>query len=400
MELAGESDAGSGHGWSYLRRAKAYRALGDTEEAVADLDRAAKVNSTSVYLYIKVGSWLYRLGERDKAFAAYQRAEEVNPNNVYIYEHRVSMHLDAGHYQNALAEINRALQLGPRRWWVYKRRAKLHFYLGQYKPALDDLKQALELNPTDLSTVMWISPEAMATSEKAEFREGVKRLADHAVEVNGGSHAALGVRATLLSGFGEWEAARQDLEAMLDLEAISKTVEAHYYTPYRAALLSLALDDMERYRQLSQRMVASFSDSKQPQECHFTGWTCALAPDTLEDYSAVLSIVQRAVERDPENQQYLTALGAVRMRAGQYEKALDSLNRANTTANSENTSNAYAAYFRSMTLAHLGRTTEFQKALDAANELAERELNDESNPPAWNRKLTLEILREEARARQ
>ena len=38
------------------------------------------------------------------------------------------------------------------------------------------------------------------------------------------------------------------------------------------------------------------------------------------------------------------------------------------------------------------------ETLKQANQLASKELGDTDNPPAWNRKLTLELLQEEAEA--
>ncbi|MCP4853390.1 MAG: hypothetical protein GY903_02715 [Fuerstiella sp.] len=49
-----------------------------------------------------------------------------------------------------------------------------------------------------------------------------------------------------------------------------------------------------------------------------------------------------------------------------------------------------------MTEYRLDRKDDATTSLARANQLAEQELNDTDNPPAWNRKLTLHLLRKEA----
>jgi hypothetical protein len=51
-----------------------------------------------------------------------------------------------------------------------------------------------------------------------------------------------------------------------------------------------------------------------------------------------------------------------------------------------------------MTHHRLGNLEEARAALEKANELTKAELADEKNPPAWNRRLTLELLQKEAEA--
>lgn len=84
------------------------------------------------------------------------------------------------------------------------------------------------------------------------------------------------------------------------------------------------------------------------------------------------------------------------MRAGIYEESLATLERSMQGESTGNTSNAYAAFFRAMTLHHLGRNERARESLAEAIKLADQELSNESNPSSWNRRLTLELLRKEA----
>jgi hypothetical protein len=57
---------------------------------------------------------------------------------------------------------------------------------------------------------------------------------------------------------------------------------------------------------------------------------------------------------------------------------------------------AYAAFFLAMIQHHLDRFDIARESLTEAIKLADAALNDETKPPAWNRKLTLQLLRKEA----
>lgn len=60
------------------------------------------------------------------------------------------------------------------------------------------------------------------------------------------------------------------------------------------------------------------------------------------------------------------------------------------------TSSAYTLYFLAMAHHQLRHADEAECSLAEANVRAEAELDDIKNPPPWNRRLTLHLLRDEA----
>ena len=92
----------------------------------------------------------------------------------------------------------------------------------------------------------------------------------------------------------------------------------------------------------------------------------------------------------------MKSLGAILYRAGSFQEALEHLNIAAESAQTERTSAAYGWYFLAMTHHRLGHADDARQVLEQANEQADRELNDASSPAPWNRKPTLELLRKEA----
>ncbi len=81
------------------------------------------------------------------------------------------------------------------------------------------------------------------------------------------------------------------------------------------------------------------------------------------------------------------------MRADQCAAAKAELERALAMGNTDGSSENGAYYFLAMAEHHLGNEQAAGRQLEAANESANEELADS---PAWSRRLTLELLRNEA----
>ena len=150
-------------------------------------------------------------------------------------------------------------------------------------------------------------------------------------------------------------------------------------------------------------MLERFQDTQAPNDGYWVAWTCLLGPEAIEDYGPVVRLAEQAVEADPKSDSYLKTLGCVLYRAGRFEEAVQRLTEADKLTEAPDaaskSSPAYAWYFLAMAEHKVGHEEEAQKWLDKANEWTDKVLaeHDEGTAPlAWNRKLTLELLREEA----
>jgi serine/threonine protein kinase/tetratricopeptide (TPR) repeat protein len=346
------------------------------------------------------GDYFKGVGDYDRAIADYSQALKLLPATYDQYGdlHRISFSL--GHsfvcikqYQKAVDVLDPAcdgLKEGMYGYWMYKRRAEALFGLNRFEEALADLNTSLQREPGDTSTVTWIGTGRIADCSDKAFRTGILALADRAVELNLQSTRSLTARVSILIALDDHQQARKDLDTLVARE------DASFSVWYYAALLAIASDDAPRYHEVCQQMLSKFESSSNAVDVHFASWTCSLSPQALDDYTLALHLAQQAVDADPENQQYINGLGAVQFRAGQYAKALENLSAAAGSDESSNTSSAYTAYFRSMTEWQSDHKDDAKASLVQANEIAEQELNDADNPPEWNRKLTLQLLREEA----
>ena len=195
-------------------------------------------------------------------------------------------------------------------------------------------------------------------------------------------------------GHARWEDAAKALARLIELDA------AGWRDEYELALLSLSTGQHSGYRNACRRMIAVNSETTDAIQANFIAWTVALAPEAVEEYETALVLANRALEAAADNPQYTNSLGAVLYRAGRYDEALqklaalaEQLQEPDAQANS---SPAYCWYFLAMTHLAVGNTDQAHSWLDKANEWTEPILTNVEAPPPWNRKLTLELLRDEA----
>ena len=367
----------------------------DPETALRDLnDQIAQFPEVSCY-YRWRGELYNELGDHEAALQNLNRAVNLLPDRRLLRQtlfgpgdaitfRRRGQVLDAlGQHDLAVEDYTTCIQdYGASE--PYRYRAYSQFRQGNFREALADLRLAVERNIADLHHIPTVE---IVNCPDDEFRERFLELVDETVQRNDGSPDVLLARARVLAEFGKVDRVRADL-----LQAVGQD-DADYYTTYRAALLALRLREDAVYRTLCQRMVTEFADSEAPTETHFTAWTCALAPNALDDYELAIQLARHALEKEPKSQQYINGLGAILLRAGRYDVAKEKLEQALAAGESDNTSTSYIRYFLAMTEQHLGNDDAAQEQLKAANTTAEAEL---AGSPVWNRKLTLQVLREEA----
>lgn len=377
---------------TYVDRATILARMGRVDEIESDVQRAFEMALGSIDVSHEaalLARWLIARNQPRQAMViAGLAAKETDYWLVNVALCEAELALDD--YDEALGHIEKAIDYAPNESWLYKRKAKAEFRLGQYDEALASLNTSLTKNKDELSALTWISPTEVAICPNEAFRDGIIDLATQAIALTGGDSTAYQARAIHHLAQGNHELALQDLEYIASAEESQS-----YYSLYQLAMLQLKLDEVEAYRQTCEAMLAAFANSQQPIETNFTAWTCALVPQAISHSERAIEQAQRSVDAEPGNQQYLNSLGAILMRAGHYAEAKEQLQKALLVAGNNNLSPSYAEYFLAMTEHYLGHLELAQEHLQRANETAAKEL---AGSPVWNRKLTLELLRQEAEA--
>lgn len=360
----------------------------DNQQALGLVAGVLEVEPTNGGAYRTRSQIHFSLGNTTHALADASKAVEYAPNTS-TYSHRADIHIALSKFDLAMEDLTHAVRCDPENSYAFKRRGAVCFQLKQYPQTLADFTRAIDLNPVDVTTISWIPVEAIAGCASPEFRDGMTRLADRCVELNKCSVVSLLQRARLLAGLAESESAKADLKSIISSD------NGSYEPYYQAALISLMLDAPDLYKASCRSILKTTTATDTPIAKNFAAWTCALGPESLDDYSDAVAMGRTAVDAEPTNPQFLNSLGGVLVRAKLYSEAKPYLEQIVNHPNNEATSTIYAYYFLAITEHYLNNPDAASARLKTAHTLADQEL---AGLPKWNRILTIKLLRREADA--
>ncbi len=411
----------------------------DADQAIADCTEAIRHDPQCAVAHRHRGVGYCVKGEREKAMADFDEAVRLDPKDSYNLTDRAGEYLKRREFEKAAADYDRAAALGTMSWHHYKRLAVARFELGHYDTALESIAKAVELNPDDGTNVTWISLQKVAQCPEEQFRAGLLELADKAIELSKQASRAYTGRGRILAAIGREEEALADLKTAFDRIPDSQGADAAVFTEtceelaifcwelgdrpdvipylvkmaqlqpdkaiysYWAALAQLAGGPVDSYRDSCRDMVQKFQAAEAAGDRHWLAWTCALAPDAVEDYAPIVRLAEQAVESDPDSASYLNALGAILFRAGRCEDAVRRLGEASDLIRDADAPSksapAYTWYFLALAHQELGHEADAKSWLDKATAWTDQALREHEAGTAvvpWNRRLTLKLLRKEA----
>ena len=131
------------------------------EAAIADFDKAIKLNPRNIHTYYRRGIAKDAFGKHKAAIADFDKAIEINTEAVYLYLGRRNAKHALSDYEGAIADLDKAIQLYPEHPDLYNDRGEVQFRLGAaefsggnvekaqalYEAAIEDYTQAIKLNP-------------------------------------------------------------------------------------------------------------------------------------------------------------------------------------------------------------------------------------------------------------
>jgi tetratricopeptide (TPR) repeat protein len=169
-------------------------------------------------------------------------------------------------------------------------------------------------------------------------------------------------------------------------------------------MVRLQLGDRAEHRKECAAMLEHFRSCRDPEAHYWTVWTCIQVHDGVDSWTPLAQWAEKTLAADPKKFDWLTALGAVLYRAGQFEAAAQRLSEAEAAfrnAKAPVSTIAYAWLFLAMTHERLSHREQAREWLTKAVREIEQppaERAKDPNAGSWNRKLTLRLLRSEAEA--
>ena len=231
----------------YFNSAHSKNALGDYEGAIADYDKAIKINPDSDAAYNNRAHSKNVLGDHKGAMADCDKAIKINPNSDATYNNRGNAKNALGDHKGAMADCDEAIKINPCNHMAYIIRAYAKYSLSDLEGAMADFNQAIGLNQDDPTAYR---ARAAAKRELGDL-EGA--LVDHgkAIELNSDNDATYSERANSRNALGEHEGAIADCD-----EAIKINPESMYaYSDRSVAKKALkdykgANEDLKKFKEI------------------------------------------------------------------------------------------------------------------------------------------------------
>jgi tetratricopeptide (TPR) repeat protein len=172
--------------WSRLRSVLAFVLLlpasvaahGDLHEQIAAITRRIDEAPSRAELYVRRGQ-LHRVhGEWEAALADYDRAARLDPDLIVIDFVRAVALLDAGRPADACASLDRFLARQPDHAEAYATRARARLGLRQHLAASQDFSRAIALLPQSRPEHYIERARALAAAGDAHLDEALRGLDD------------------------------------------------------------------------------------------------------------------------------------------------------------------------------------------------------------------------------
>ncbi len=162
--------------YAYYKRGNAQSALGNHEAAIADYNKAVKINDGIFNIYFDLGLAKSKLGDNEAAIVDYDKAIKIDPESTDAYNNRGVLYDDLGDlesargntekaetfYKAAIADYDKVIQLAPESTGVYNSRGVLYDDLGDLESARGNMEKAeafYKAAIADYDKVIQIDPE-------------------------------------------------------------------------------------------------------------------------------------------------------------------------------------------------------------------------------------------------
>ncbi|MDD4003823.1 MAG: tetratricopeptide repeat protein [Elusimicrobiaceae bacterium] len=140
----------------YSFRSQLLRMTRKFSPALADINKAVRLDGGNWQLYLERGKLYYELRQNDKAYRDFTQAARLKPDYAEIYNYTGRMFLRVKMYGKAEEEFTKALSLFASAD-VYANRALARLRQNNPEGAREDLESALKLNPDDPKTYIGLA---------------------------------------------------------------------------------------------------------------------------------------------------------------------------------------------------------------------------------------------------
>lgn len=195
----------------YLRRASVHKLRGETDDALADCDKAVELSPSSAAFQNR--GQLY-VAKRDfaAALADFNKGIELEPTNPFGYRSRGQAYLLSKKLDDALADFAKANEIEPDAW-TYTEAGRVYAAKKEWAKAAEQYDEAVKLNPKHVSAYL---ARAVARFEQADDKGGTADL-DEAAKLMPNDPGVYVARASAAYRLGKYTDANKELAEALRL---------------------------------------------------------------------------------------------------------------------------------------------------------------------------------------
>lgn len=197
----------------YTLRAGAWWALGKTQKALEDFDRAIELGYTQAHAYTSRGLFHAKTGNHEQAIADYNQALKIDPEDLAPVINRAAVYMSRGDYAKAAEDYTRVLEQRKNSVSLLHQRAIALKAAGTLDEAAADYDAILEIQPDDSSAVMG---RGYIRFQQQQYEQAVEDFTK-AIELNGENPVAYNNRGYNRLQLGDAAAALEDYQTAIKL---------------------------------------------------------------------------------------------------------------------------------------------------------------------------------------
>lgn len=308
--------------WTDARVQRGFARLGMEQNREARTDFEAAIRSSPQCSDGYTGLAIVNLveGKRTAAELNFNKALVLNPNDVRGRLYRATLLLQKGDDEFAKRDLDEVLAMKPDLEQALHQRALLHLYEGKFNEARNDFDRLLKIDPDNTHSLIGRS---VAAEQSGDFETA---RADHDEAGNIGQDSAEGL---------------EHSKAMLAAYVASRNSQFEQ----AIALATKVIDEFDDAEFAARRILGH------------SRWYSEQFVEALEDYSLILDQPEYATRHD------YSAHGQILAELGEFEQALESLDRSVSLAREEDdlTGLAYSLNGRGRALTGLERFAEAEE---------------------------------------
>ncbi len=231
----------------YILRGKAYSALGKTQDALNDMNKAIAIDPSGQN-YCERGRVFHDSGQYDKAIGDYDKVLTLMPEDGNTYYNRALSNKAREQYKAAIVDFDKSLVLIPNDFWALLERGRSKVFVPDYRGALEDLSKSIDIDP-DYCVARY---ERAEINLKLKLPEAALQDLNTAISKGKAIPQWYALRALAQARLGDFNKAALDLQSadslyeMLSDDEKPSNIESQAYAGLAEVLLGKSSDASKR----------------------------------------------------------------------------------------------------------------------------------------------------------